>query len=290
MKKLLLISFFLLNLSFQSKAQATVTLTAAVYGWGGSSAYYLDSVIAEVGGGCNAFGHPTGPAIMVAILDSCLRPWSNKNVNHGHWNYYCVWPVCSPDTFVCRMREENYFIYSFNNPASFTRLHEWIRDSVPDGQYILIYSWTTYWWSNVPAELNNLMTDLGNTSWPPSDSVPFIYAVKKGFTSELDTMVQGSNWNDSVFLELAIQTNCPVGIPEINYSDNAFLISPNPANDFFSVNRTGRIKIYDSLGREVLEQRVNPSSQVDCKGFSKGIYYVKMMEAGRSFSQKLLIE
>jgi hypothetical protein len=180
------------------------------YGGGGASGYYLNNILEESGGGCGLYGQFTGPAIMVAVIDSLtLQPKDNKNISHGNWNQYHIYPD-TPSYSVCRTRPENYFVYSFYNPASFTSLYNWITspspDSVPDGSFIIIYSWTSYSWSNSPPALNNLMTALGCTSWPPPDSVPFSFAVKKGRTWVLDTLVHGSAPGDSANLSAMLRS------------------------------------------------------------------------------------
>jgi len=292
MKKHLLFLILLLNLSYQSKAQTVDTLMVHNWGYGGSSGYYINNILGEGGGGCMAFGNWSGPAIMVAIIDSCTgQPWNNLNVDHGNWNLYCVYPVCAPDYYVCRQRAENYFVYSFNDTLSFSRLHEWIRDSVPDNDLILIYSWTTYSYSNSPQALNNLIYELGCPAWPAPDSVPFTYFVKKGQTSVMDTIVVGASPLDSAFLTVTFTTgaDCPVGISEIDKETDG-VISPNPAHDNFTINITGELKIYDVTGRLVKEQTVNRKQEIVNCILNAGIYFVQVRDGKKVHTQKLIVE
>jgi hypothetical protein len=171
------------------------------YGWGGSSVYYLNNSIGEVGGGCTYNGHPnSGPAVMVAIIDSLtLQPINNLNVNHGQLNLHYDFPY--PYYTVCRGRPENYFVYPMSDPNSLTNLHSWIRDTLPDGYFVLIYSWTTWNWTlNNNTALDSVMTELGCTQWPPEDSVPFAFVVKKGDPGVLNVFTEGTNFNDSAFI------------------------------------------------------------------------------------------
>jgi hypothetical protein len=172
------------------------------YPFGGTSGYYLNNVLEEVGGGCTYNSHPnSGPAIMVAVIDSLtLQPWSNDHVDHGQLNQY--FPELGITT--CRPRAENYFIYPFNDPASFTRLHQWV-DSIPNGYFLLFYSWGTYTYGGAPLALDSLMEELGNTQWPPTDNVAFVYVVKKGETSVLNFFKQGSSTSDNVVLDTLLQ-------------------------------------------------------------------------------------
>jgi hypothetical protein len=171
------------------------------------SEYYLNNVLAESGGGCTGFFHPSLASVMVSVIDSLtLLPMNNENKDHGQWNKFYDYP--NTLYYTCRNRPENYFIYSLaNDAASFSRLFEWIRDSVADGNYVLMYSWTTWsWQTNANTSLDSLMNYLGNTTWPPPDGVPFSYVVKKGRTSVLNTAVYGSSTPDSANLSVLLRS------------------------------------------------------------------------------------
>src|SRR5205823_757778 len=139
------------------------------------------------------------------IIDSLtLAPWNNLEQNHGQLNLFYP-PPDSPAIMSCRSRTEAYFVYPFNNPPNFTNLLNWIRDTVPVGDFIAIYSWLTYPYSNSPADLNNLMTYLGCPQWPPADNAPFSFVVKKGEPNIIDTIVQGGvSAADSAFLSVSL--------------------------------------------------------------------------------------
>jgi hypothetical protein len=177
------------------------SLHVDVYGSGGgvNTLYSLNGSVAEYDGGCGS-GGGSGPAIMFAVIDSLtLQPISNLNQDHGQMNLF----IPSESLAVCRSRPEGYFIYPFNDPASFTNLQDWVEDTIPNGHFLLFYSWTTYSYTNSPAALNNLMTGLG-CPWPPLDSAPFIYVVKKGAPGILNYLVEGSSSSDYITLDTVL--------------------------------------------------------------------------------------
>jgi hypothetical protein len=286
-KRLLLL--LLVGISFQSFSQNYDTLNVRNQGDASISEYYLNNILAEAGGGCTGFGHPTGSAVMVAVIDSCTwQPWNNENVDHGHWNQY--WDFPYPPTYICRNRSENYFIYSLNNPTSFSSLYHWMHDTVPDGNYVLIYSWLTWsWQSNNNQYLDSLISYLGCPSWPPNDSVPFTFFVQKGEPWNIDTLVTGSTPTDLANLIVGVLNDCPVGIDEIS-GGNYAVMYPTPAHDNFTLNIPGELSIYDITGRLVLKQYALADSRIDCRSFPKGVYLVNLNNRNKIFNQKLVIE
>jgi hypothetical protein len=231
------------------------TLDVIVYGLGGG-AYYINGHLGESATPCIYNGHPDmGPAIILAVIDSATcQPWSNDHVDHGQLNQY--FPELAITT--CRPRPENYFIYPFNDPASFTRLYHWIRDSVPNGEYLLFYSWTTYSYSNSPPALDSLFSELSFYQWPVPDSVPFIFFCKKGNPS-LNVESQGVLPSDTISIHTTF-TCLAVGISEIDKVNDGVSIYPNPVLDNFTITlnkqvHNGELKIYD----------VNQLSIINCQ-------------------------
>jgi hypothetical protein len=289
MKKLLLVLVLFFSLCYGSKGQLVDTLYC--YTGPGGAYYTINGNVGETGTSCTYNGNPNcGPSVMVAIIDSCTcGPWSNLNANHGHLNLHFDFPF--PYYTVCRGRPEYYFLYPMNNPSGFTGLHNWIRDSLADGHFVLIFSGTTWsWTSNNNPDLDSVMTELGSTQWPPQDSVPFAFFVKKGDAS---TVVEdyGTNPNDSAIINTIFTCDCAIGVEEIDKAGDEMIISPNPTQDYFLINRRGELKIYDAPGRLVKEQTIIDSqSRIDCHDFSKGIYFVKVNDEEKTFTQKLVIE
>jgi len=87
-----------------------------------------------------------------------------------------------------------------------------------------------------------------------------------------------------------------VGIEEENFT-SGIRIYPNPASDKITVSAelktdNAQLRIYDLTGRLLKEQAIinHQSLSIDCSSFSAGIYFVKMNDGNRVFTQKLIIE
>ena len=119
-------------------------------------------------------------AIHIAVLDPVtLAPWES--------NYDDLYPENDFDNLMScaegRARPEKYFIFRQNNATELAGLATML-DAVPDGHYILAYSWkyVNYdgWDANGP-ELYDAFADLGALQLGAAqDSVPFIFFVEKG--------------------------------------------------------------------------------------------------------------
>lgn len=80
---------------------------------------------------------------------------------------------------------------------------------------------------------------------------------------------------------------------------NQYVITPNPAREFFTVLGNGSVEganatlvIRDLAGHTVLQQKlVNASAQkINISGLAKGIYIVKIIASGSVHTQKLLVQ
>ena len=87
-----------------------------------------------------------------------------------------------------------------------------------------------------------------------------------------------------------------VGLNEIK-TGNSLLISPNPSSGEFVITFPGAInhatiEIYTFLGERVFSETVTLSSQkdVNLQNSAPGIYFVKILDGERRYSQKVMIE
>ncbi|HXP52500.1 MAG TPA: hypothetical protein VN922_21285, partial [Bacteroidia bacterium] len=173
------------------------TLTCQTYGNPNDSSllafetgYYFDYNIGSYGG-CQFF-----PGLYMAVIDSTsLNQWStlyHKLGNDNGAGSGCNYPF-------------GMFIYWFNDPNAMPSMFTAIKDSVPNGDYILIWSWVEgQLKTSVPLALKNyLVTNLGcspaiNAS-NITDTVPFIFFAKKGSPSTAKTLI-GKNKRDRLTL------------------------------------------------------------------------------------------
>lgn len=176
--------------------------------------YYMNNSPVEYNG-CQLI-----PAVMVAVLDSIsLEAWTNCEYNFGQTN---VWIPDSAQACTgsgsgsCRSRIENYFIFRLGVAGQMNNLQNMIN-SVPSGNYVIMYSWLTYPYSN-EASLGNAISGLGFTN-PPQDDAPFIYFIRKGFTLTKQEIF-GSQQGDTLTLNSLLQSKWNRG------NINSVLIGP----------------------------------------------------------------
>lgn len=170
-------------------------------------------------------GCSVAPSFMVAILDSLsFEPWRtpynglNPNRNYGQANI----------NGSCRARSEEYFIYRANNPTQMQAMRTLLLDTVPDGNYILVYSWYNIKYSDLnfsnPAIMQTF-SDLGSTRVPAiSDSIPFIFLVQKGNLASVRE-VAGDSINAEIELKANLRSSSTFG------SINSKIIGPAMAWD-----------------------------------------------------------
>ena len=86
---------------------------------------------------------------------------------------------------------------------------------------------------------------------------------------------------------------CYVGVNENSPENNPFIVYPNPANDFITINfnltqTENAIRIYNSLGQEISKlTSQNTSEKIDISEFPSGMYLIKVNENGYSKFQKI---
>ena len=179
--------------SFQNKVATLKAVTDGAIGsntvngttnWseGSIPSYFIDqNRIAGNGWGANS-------AIHVAIIDTVMLDyWKPLEMNMGQLNIPGSNPAAAPSKF---------FIFRNADPMQMNALADMLTDSVPNGYYIL--AWTWYWnffsqHAPLPANVNAAFTGLGASQIPiAQDSLPFAFFVKKGTPSSVVESVGSS--------------------------------------------------------------------------------------------------
>jgi hypothetical protein len=159
-------------------------------------AYYLDAdLIGKSGWLLNS-------AIHVAVLDSLtLQPWSSELRNLGQAN----------TTGFNSVSTSTLFIYRHNSPAQMAALETLLKDSIPAGNHILMWTWyyksfPTY--SPMPASLKSQLATMGATQLPTvQDSLPFLFYQKKGVGSSTLEVIGDSINHKNLQLATTLTTN-----------------------------------------------------------------------------------
>ena len=132
----------------------------------------IDGTMGQQSGGysnCN-----TGSAMVVAVINpNTLNAWQSNRQNYGHRNY----PQCFSSTTT-----NPYFTFDIST-AKLDSLNSLLND-VPNGYYILIYSWRTVTYSIFPETLLQTMENLGavEISNVPNNKA-YIFCTRKGTPS-----------------------------------------------------------------------------------------------------------
>jgi len=149
-------------------------VTYGAAGWGElyKMKYFLDANV--IGSG----GWLLNSSIHVAVLDSLsLEPWlaDDRNVGQANTNGFN------------NAGTNPFFIFRQNNPTQMAALESLIKDTVPSGNHMLIWTWyyaTFPSFSPLPLSLRTQLGGMGATQFQTAaDSLPFLIYHKKGYPS-----------------------------------------------------------------------------------------------------------
>ncbi|MGP8216257.1 MAG: C25 family cysteine peptidase [Bacteroidia bacterium] len=229
----------------------------------GATDYYLDFNL-EAANGCQV-----DPALFLAVIDSTsLTPWSTQNHNFGENNV--------PGSG-CNDVPDLKFIFRHDDPNAIKGLYTALADSIPSGDYILIYSWMWAkfhsWAGPDSLKLKGELISLGCSSaiTTAKDSVPWIFFVKKGHTATAQTII-GKGVLDSLTLTVNLWNH------EYYGTMTTPLIGPAQKWDSISWRQHQLLKIsYDSVRLNVMTIDNNGNSSILLKGVTPAVanIYVK---------------
>lgn len=137
--------------------------------------------------------------VVVAIIDSVtLQPWNSSIKNLGQLNFG------SNPSF------DYVFVYNTNNTSQMNAMVQALVDSVPNGSFILAYTWRygnfSKWYGANPL-IPIAMSAIGATEIAKAtDSIPYIMFTRKGHP-DLTQEVLGKNVNDTIQLSTIISDN-----------------------------------------------------------------------------------
>lgn len=153
--------------------------------------YRIDLDIQDYSG-CGA-----APAIHVAVIDPItLQPWETNYMGmHPEYDFGNLM-TCTES----RGRPEKYFIFRQNDASQMQGLQNMLTNEIPDGHYLLVYSWkfATYtFWDQYAPGLADVFSGLGAPEIGTSqDSVPFVFFVQKGLPES--AIIQYGDFIDEV--------------------------------------------------------------------------------------------
>lgn len=201
--------------------------------------------------------------------------------------------------------------YSNAQGRQIQSMSEYQYDSNGNNLYLRSRSWS---W-NYSTNENELMSDYfyeneynteGQLTLTTSKNWYLSSNEWSGSKSEITYDYQGNRsqsvnyqWNNSLELwilddrytyyysdQVISSVSLPIGINEIK-------TYPNPASDYvvFDVGAPSAIvQLFDMQGKKVLSQALLETKQIDVSGFKRGVYFYKIIYAGKSFSGKIIIK
>ena len=141
-------------------------------------------------------------AILVSVIDSfTVRSWYSDRQNFGQFNYQLCPERSSPD---------EYFCFYSNDAASLNNMANMLQ-SVPNGNYILVYSFIHGHMSNWTENAFTTIESLNGTNIRSvPDNYPFIFFCQKGNPSSAKLKV-GTNPTDTITLFADLSKSFPYG-------------------------------------------------------------------------------
>lgn len=181
------------------------------------------------------------PALHLIVLDSAtLDPWLSSRANYGQRNY----PSANG-------RVRYHLAFTANNATAQRNMAKLMLDSVPDGNYILCYSYINPYCQSWDESLKEAMDSLGFSAYKTCpDNYPYIFFTQKGDTTSCEEIV-----GDSARALISFRKNLYA-----NYTSGS-VYSPNigPASNFHSV--VGKAKKKGKDYSYVLVSMVTPNNQ-----------------------------
>lgn len=173
----------------------------------GDILYKLDAELLEYGG-CGL-----APAIHIAVLDSLtFEPWGTPYNGENPTNYF---GQANFDGNCGKARVQNYFIFRANTPSQLAGMKDMLLNKVPNGNYILAWTWIRNdfsKWDAIDPTLRQVFANLGSDTITDinNDSLPYIFFVKKG---KPGTKIEklGPNYDEFIYLTTDLVNNGSFG-------------------------------------------------------------------------------
>ncbi|MDA3820341.1 MAG: C25 family cysteine peptidase [Candidatus Delongbacteria bacterium] len=155
------------------------------------------------GDGDSGSCHPAS-AMLIAVIDPVtLKAWPANIADFGHSNY----PICYPMD-----RPLDFFVFPSENSDSRQDMINMINNEVPDGYYILAYSFRNGNFENWTETEYTTFESLGADNIRSLDNwIPYIFFCKKGDTNTAEEEI-GTTVNDHIQLTEYLYTDFNYGM------------------------------------------------------------------------------
>ncbi len=158
----------------------------------------------SIGNGLGDFGNcGTAAAMLVAVIDpETLLAWPSNIQDYGHRNY----PQCFSS-----IRPQYFFSFSTGsgNTVNYESLENFenMLNDIPDGHYVLSYSWGNAYFRQWPESLYQTFESLGSVNIRNlQNGNPYIFFAKKGIPSSAQELY-GNSSTDTIIFQTDLFTN-----------------------------------------------------------------------------------
>jgi hypothetical protein len=151
----------------------------------------------------------TASAMMVVVIDpQTLKAWPSNKENFGHRNY--------PNN-PARNRADYYYVFNSTSSSSMNTqldsMRSLLNNKVPDGHFILVYSWKNGYFQQWSEELYQTFENFGSSHIRNvPNSYPYIFFTKKGTPNSNDDWEKiGNSPSDNIDLYVNLETDFNYG-------------------------------------------------------------------------------
>ena len=162
-----------------------------------------------------------------------------------------------------------------------TRHYKYDNNLKPNFGLDYLFPYNPYPYTNA-AEMINILSS-NNLTEARSEGYLFYYTYNEnGLPETIETKFIGSEPLEPRIIKITYK-QISTGLSETSKESLRVKVYPNPAKDIFSINceNLGTIKLYDMLGKEVLNQNINGKSDINLGHLSNGIYNIKILSDGK---------
>lgn len=129
--------------------------------------------------GCTG-GNVFTPQLLTAVMDGCtLKPWETPG-NDPVTGEFISGGGAQGQLEPCRTRPEKWYQWATPSATSMANMVTFLDATVPDSSYIGIASWLSVDFANLPADVLQVMHDLGATAIDTLSDVPYAFFAQKG--------------------------------------------------------------------------------------------------------------
>lgn len=185
--------------------------------------------------------------------------------------------------------------------------------SIPETDFVELKYWMWYMSAtpNYFTHLYILIQAEDETEWTELEDIYYKETINLWYVEEM-SLDLGAYVNKNVKLafvhnstyqlaldDIRVVVGDPASVENQTLANQSVRVYPNPATSFVNVSfadieiQSARVSIYDLMGRQMVEQKVNTSAneiQINCSHLCAGIYVIKVQQGAQVFTKNLVLQ